>query len=334
MDGLLDAFIGYLRAERGASPRTVDAYAADLIGWLRALDRRGVGDVDAISRDDVTAHVESLSRRGLSARSQARHLAAMRSFHRFLVADRFARRDPTEDVDTPRSIRRLPGFLTLEEVEALLAAPDVTTAAGARDRAMIELLYATGLRVSELCRLTVNDVQLQAGFVTAMGKGKKERLVPLGRFAQERIAAYLAGAREAILGGRASRALFVTRRGGAFTRQGFWKLLRRHARAAGIARPLSPHKLRHSFATHLVERGADLRAVQAMLGHADLSTTQIYTHVTRARLHALYDALHPRSRRAAGGAWPVVRDAQAPKLSSSAPATRTARSNASSPRRR
>ena len=325
MDGLLDAFIGYLRAERGASPRTVDAYAADLTRWLRALERRGARDVDAIGREDVTAHLESLSRRGLSGRSQARHLAAMRSFHRFLVSERLARTDPTEDVDTPRSIRKLPLFLTVEEVEALLEAPDEDTAAGCRDRAMIELLYATGLRVSELCRLTLNDVRLEAGFVITMGKGKKERLVPLGRFAQERIAAYLSRSRQEILGERASRALFVTTRGRPFTRQGFWKLLRRYALAAGIVKPLSPHKLRHSFATHLVERGADLRAVQMMLGHADLSTTQIYTHVSRARLHQQYHHLHPRSQR--GGS-------PARAVSSSAPATRTARSTASSSRHR
>ena len=320
MDGLLDAFIGYLRAERGASPRTVDAYAADLNGWLRALQRRGVCEVDAISREDVTAHLESLSRRGLSARSQARHLAAMRSFHRFLVSERLARSDPTEDVDTPRAIRKLPHFLTVEEVEALLEAPDVSVAAGCRDRAMIELLYATGLRVSELCRLTINDVRLEAGFLTTMGKGKKERLVPIGRFAQERIAIYLNDARGALLGQRSSRALFVTRKAGPFTRQGFWKLLRRYARAAGILKPLSPHKLRHSFATHLVERGADLRAVQAMLGHADLSTTQIYTHVSQARLHQQYHACHPRGRGRSPGRT----------LSSGTPATRRAPSGASS----
>lgn len=333
MEGLLDAFIGYLRVERGASPRTVDAYAADLSGWLAALGRRGIADVDAASRDDVAAHLQSLSLRGLSARSQARHLASMRAFHRFLIAERLARGDPTEDVDTPRSARKLPVFLTLEEVETLLAAPDVRTNEGARDRAMIELLYATGLRVSELCRLTVNDVQLQAGFVTTMGKGKKERLVPLGRFAQESIAAYLARPREAILRGRTSRALFVTRNGRAFTRVGFWKLLRRYARAAGIDKAISPHKLRHSFATHLVERGADLRAVQAMLGHADLATTQIYTHVAQGHLQALYDAHHPRSLRASAGSRGrgVPRGA---RVSSEAPAARRAPSAAASSRRR
>lgn len=308
MDGLLDIFIGYLRAERGASPKTVEAYGADVTRWLEALKRQGLSDIDEVGRDQVTAHLQSLSRSGLAARSQARHLAALRVFHRFLVAEKLAKRDPTEDVDTPKAIKKLPIFLTLDEVETLLAAPDETTISGARDRAMLEVLYATGLRVSELCRLTLNDVVLSAGYLTAMGKGKKERLVPLGKFAQEKVKAYLEGPRDVILKGRESRFLFVTRTGGPFTRQGFWKLLRQYALKTGINKPLSPHKLRHSFATHLVERGADLRAVQAMLGHADISTTQIYTHVTRARLHALYDQHHPRSR---GGRPPAARRAQA-----------------------
>ncbi|MBX5484495.1 MAG: site-specific tyrosine recombinase XerD [Myxococcaceae bacterium] len=295
MEGLLDIFIGYLRAERGASPKTVDAYASDVTRWLEALRKKGITDVDAIRRDDVMAHMQALSRAGLSARSQARHLAAIRVFHRFLVAERLAKLDPTEDVDTPRAPKKLPVFLTLEEVEALLAAPDPKTVAGARDQAMLEVLYATGLRVSELCRLQLNDIHLQAGYLTAMGKGKKERLVPIGRKAQEAVAAWLNGPRDVLLRGRESRALFVTRTGGPFTRQGFWKLLRQYALKAGIHKALSPHKLRHSFATHLVERGADLRAVQQMLGHADISTTQIYTHVSRAHLHALYDQHHPRA---------------------------------------
>jgi integrase/recombinase XerD len=187
--------------------------------------------------------------------------------------------------------------LTLTEVEALLRAPDPKTAAGVRDLAMLELLYATGLRVSELVRLSVNDVNLDAGFVVAFGKGSKERLVPIGKKAIESVRAYLAGPRAAILKGRASRALFVTPRAAAFSRMGFWKLLRRYALKAGIKKRLSPHKLRHSFATHLLERGADLRMVQAMLGHKNLATTQVYTHVERSRLKAVYQAHHPRSRR-------------------------------------
>ncbi len=295
MEGLLDIYVGYLRAERGAAAKTVEAYASDVSRWLESLQKKRVTEIDEVNRDHVVGYLQSLSRRGLSARSQARHLASLRVFHRFLVAEKLARLDPTEDVDTPRAVKKLPVFLTLDEVEALLAAPDETTIPGARDKAMLELLYATGLRVSELCRLGLNDVQLGAGYVIAFGKGKKERLVPIGRVAAAQVEAWLSGPREVMLKGRESRALFVTRMGGAFTRQGFWKLLRQYALKAGIRKALSPHKLRHSFATHLVERGADLRAVQAMLGHADISTTQIYTHVSKAHLHQLYDQHHPRA---------------------------------------
>ncbi|WP_141594593.1 site-specific tyrosine recombinase XerD [Myxococcus sp. AB056] len=295
MEGMLDAFIAFIRAERGLSGKTVDAYAADINVYFEDLRSRGVSDVTQARQEDVSAHLAALGKRGLGKRSQARHLAALRGFHRFLVAERMADKDPTEDLDTPRSARKLPSFLTLEEVEQLLAAPDERTSTGVRDKAMLEVLYATGLRVSELCGLGINDVQLTAGYLVAKGKGAKERLVPLGSVAIEKVQAYLAESRPAVLGRRKSQALFVTPRGAGFTRQGFWKLLKRYALKAGIVKPLSPHKLRHSFATHLVERGADLRAVQQMLGHADLATTQIYTHVNAARLRSVYDEFHPRS---------------------------------------
>ncbi len=293
MDGLLDLFIGHLRAERASSPHTVDAYARDITGWLGHLGKQGVADIAEARRAHMTGYMEVLARKGLSAKTQARKLAALRTFHRFLREERLSSIDPTENVDRPRVPQSLPVFLTVEEVEELLAAPQVQTLAGARDVAMLEVLYATGLRVSELCRLELNDLQLRAGYLIVMGKGKKERLVPVGQKATEAVGAYLDGPRAALLRGRQSRALFVTRLGRAFSRAGFWKLLRRYALKAGIKKPLSPHKLRHSFATHLLERGADLRAVQAMLGHSDISTTQIYTHVTRARLFALYQQHHP-----------------------------------------
>jgi integrase/recombinase XerD len=230
----------------------------------------------------------------LAAGSVVRHLSALRTFHAFLRQERICAHDPTRDVDRPRLARKLPVYLTVSEVEALLGAPRSGWVEGQRDRAMLELLYATGLRVSELVRLSVNDVNVDAGFVVALGKGNKERVIPMGSVAAAQVKAYLAGPREALLRGRPARALFVTRLRKAFTRQGFWKLLKRYALAAGIRKPLSPHKLRHSFATHLIEGGADLRAVQTMLGHADLATTQIYTHVDRARLWKRYDASHPR----------------------------------------
>lgn len=295
LEPFLDAFVAYLRAERGLSPRTVEAYARDLVEYLEALRQARVGSPEAVRQEHVRGHLATLGHR-LSARSQARHLAALRMFHRFLIAEHHAAADPTEQVETPRQARRLPVFLTLDEVEALLEAPRDTTPAGLRDRAILHVLYATGLRVSELVGLSINSVQLDAGYVVARGKGDKERLVPLGRRAVAEVRAWLGRGRPALLRGRASRALFVGPRGTALTRQGVWKLLRRHALAAGIKKRLSPHKLRHSFATHLVERGADLRVVQAMLGHADLATTQIYTHVDGRRLRAVYDAAHPRSR--------------------------------------
>jgi integrase/recombinase XerD len=300
VEGLLDLFIAYLRAERGLSARTVDAYADDLRRYLEDLSRDGRRDIAQVTADDVRAHLGRLAQRKLGPRSRARHLAAIRMFHRFLQAEKLAGSDPTEDVETPRSPRKLPIYLTLDEVEALLAAPDVRTVAGMRDRAMIELLYATGLRVSELVSLPANAVDLPQGFLIARGKGDKERIVPIGSKAVASVQAYLQGPRETILHGRRAAALFVTPRGQGFTRMGFWKLLRRYALKAGIRKPLSPHKLRHSFATHLVERGADLRAVQAMLGHADLATTQIYTHVDGARLRAVYDQHHPLGRTSRG----------------------------------
>ncbi len=293
---LLDHYITYLRAERNLAAKTVDAYAADVRDYLTELQKRGVM-VESATREDVLEHLAFLGKKGLSPRSRARHLAALRGFHKFLEDEKLAPEDPTSDLDTPKHARKLPVFLTLDEVEVLLAAPDVKTLPGIRDRAMIEVLYATGLRVSELVSLGINDVNLNDGYVIAFGKGRKERLVPLGKKAMEALKTWLEGPRLSMLKGRDSRALFISPRGKGLTRMGFWKLLRRHARGAGITKLISPHKLRHSFATHLVERGADLRAVQAMLGHADLGTTQIYTHVDSQRLRAIYDDKHPRSRR-------------------------------------
>ena len=291
----LDVFVGYLRAERGLAARTVEAYARDLAEYLRHLASHGVRTPDGIQAAHVRRHLDALGARGLSSRSQARHLAAVRVFHRFLLAEQHAREDPTAHTETPRAARRLPVVLSLEEVEALLDAPRPDSPSGVRDRAMLSLLYATGLRVSELVSLPVEALRLDAGFLIARGKGNKERLVPVGSRALEAVRLYLAQARPLLLHGRPSRALFVTQRGRGFSRQGFWKLVCRYARAAGIQKRVSPHKLRHSFATHLVERGADLRSVQAMLGHADLATTQIYTHVDAKRLRSVYDRAHPRS---------------------------------------
>lgn len=295
LEPLADLYLDFLRTERGLSSNTLEAYSRDLREYLDFLASEQVAEPDRVVRDHLERHLAALFGRGLSQRSQARHLAAVRGFHRFLLRERHALVDPVEGVETPRGQRRLPIFLTLEEVERLLVAPDPGTHQGRRDLAMLEVLYATGLRVSELCALTPGDVNLRDGFLIARGKGKKERLVPLGDFAVDRLNDWLEVGRPGLLGARASRHLFPGRRGAALTRQAVWKNVGRYARAAGIAKQLSPHKLRHSFATHLLERGADLRVVQALLGHADISTTQIYTHVDRARARALYDKAHPRA---------------------------------------
>ena len=218
-----------------------------------------------------------------------------RQLFRFFKGERIISVDPTEDVDLPRFGRKLPEYLSTEEVDSLLASPDRRTPRGARDAAMIETLYATGLRVSELCKLRLRDLNFDAGYLRAMGKGRKERLVPVGEAALESIRGYVETVRAGFTGGRALDTLFLTHHGRAMTRQGFWKLLGRYATVAGIRKRISPHKLRHSFATHLVERGADLRAVQAMLGHADIGTTEIYTHLSRSHLRKVYDRYHPRS---------------------------------------
>jgi integrase/recombinase XerD len=292
---LLDLYVTFLRAERNLAPNSIEAYATDVRDYLQFLGRAKVACKKA-TRDEVLEHLAELQNAGLSAKSRARHLAALRGFHRFLEDEKIISENPADDLDSPKLAQKLPVFLTLPEVEALLDAADEATVSGCRDRAMVQLLYATGLRVSELIHLKVSDVNLQSGFVVTLGKGRKERVVPIGKIAREKVEAYLARSRPVLLKGKSVDALFVTPRRAGFTRMGFWKLLRRYAVKVGIKKPLSPHKLRHSFATHLLERGADLRAVQAMLGHADLSTTQIYTHVNATRLKTLYDAHHPRSR--------------------------------------
>jgi integrase/recombinase XerD len=295
LDALVDEYLTALVAERGASRHTREAYARDLARYLDFLEDQGLRNVAAIRPPHLNAFFARLRESGLTERSVARALSAVRGLHRFLLATGRAAEDPTELVRRPRAPRRLPGVLSLAQVEGLLAVPDTRRPPGLRDRAMLELLYATGLRVSELTGLPLGAVNLTAGFVRAVGKGDKERVVPVGREALRRLREYLERGRPALLKGRESPALFVGRRGRPLTRQGFWALLKRCARDSGIGRAVSPHTLRHSFATHLLERGADLRAVQMMLGHADLGTTQIYTHVARTHLKEVHRRFHPRA---------------------------------------
>jgi integrase/recombinase XerD len=280
--------------EQGLAPNTLAAYRSDLTlfgRWLAARGRTLRGGDAA----DIRDYLASRQQRRFSARSQARLTASLKRFYRHLVRERARTDDPTALLDAPRLPRSLPHSLTQQDVEALLAAPDAQTTLGARDRAMLELMYASGLRVSELTRLKAHEIDLAANVVRVTGKGGRERLVPMGEEAAARIAAYLREARPALVHGQASDFLFVTRRGGPMTRQNFWTLIKRYAAAAGIRVPLSPHTLRHAFATHLLEHGADLRVVQLLLGHRDLSTTQIYTHVAQARLREIHRQHHPRA---------------------------------------
>jgi integrase/recombinase XerD len=295
LDAALDLFLVHVRVEKGLAANTVEGYGHDLRRYLDHLAAAGVTDWSRVGRRDIQDHLGALVERGLSPRSQARALSAIRTFHRLLAAEKLTPSDPADEVDSPRRERKLPQPLSPAECADLLAAPDARSAAGRRDRAMLELLYATGLRVSELVGLTLNDVNLETRVLVARGKGNKERLVPVGAPAAESIKGYLGGARQLLLKGRRSPDLFVTSRGGRMTRHGFARLLDRHGRAAGIRRRVSPHKLRHSFATHLLAGGADLRSVQAMLGHADVATTQIYTHVDTTQARRLYDRFHPRA---------------------------------------
>jgi len=296
----LRSFLHFCQAEKGLSANTLEAYRRDLAGLGQWLGKR---NLVAISLDDLRLYLDNLRRRGLSNRSIARQVTTLRGFFGFLLEEGEMSNNPAELLAAPKIGAALPKYLDHERIGQLIEAPNSATPTGLRDRAMLDLLYATGLRVSELIKLRVADLDEYQGLVRVMGKGGKQRLVPVGKAALAAIEVYRTGQREQILGGRVSPFLFVTARGTSMTRQGFWKLLRAHGKQAGIFRSLSPHVLRHTFATHLLEGGADLRSVQTMLGHADIGTTQIYTHVMRSRLRQTVDRHHPRAaaRKITGG---------------------------------
>jgi integrase/recombinase XerD len=293
VDEAVDRYLTWLAAERRVSPHTLAAYGRDCAALVQFLERQGVTDHAGVLPGHIGNFLAAEQRRGLSARSRARVLAAVRGLFGFLVREGVLATDPSRELRRPRLGRRLPESLGREAVAKLLA-PAAAEVLVQRDIAMIELIYAAGLRVSEVVSLTVSQVKLEAGYLTVVGKGRKERAVPIGRLARERLLAYLKDVRPPILGRRLSPFLFVTRAGKPMTRQGFWRRLRRRALQAEVREHLSPHTLRHAFATHLVEGGADLRAVQLMLGHADIATTEIYTHVARERLREVHKKFHPR----------------------------------------
>jgi integrase/recombinase XerD len=291
---MIDTYLTYLRDVKRMSGNTVESYARDLAALAAFAEARGTA-VDALARRDLEAFVRSLMARGLSPRSVARAVACVRGYFRFTALERKLEESPAADLRAPRAWAALPKFLDFDEVDRLLAQPDVGTPRGLRDKALLEVLYASGMRVSELVAIKPGDLNLEEGYLTCVGKGDKERIVPVGQAATESLKRYMRDGRPALLRKRTSPWLFVNARdGGPLSRVGFWKVLKVYGVKAGITREISPHVLRHSFATHLLERGADLRAIQVMLGHADLSTTQIYTHVLEARLRAVYDRYHPR----------------------------------------
>lgn len=294
MNDYLDLFISYLTVEKGLSPNTRSAYSRDLVRYLDFIEKSGRQKPSDVGPDDIAAFMGTLQRLEIGPRSRARCLSAIRMFHKFLMIENYADCNPATIIEAPRTLHKLPQFLDGREIDALFTACLGKRDEDLRDLAMLELLYATGLRVSELVNLKLREVNLDSGYLMTVGKGNKERLVPIGDSARLRVAAYLDTVRYRVDQRRQSPYLFLSRLGGAMSRQAFWDIIKKRSKMAAIRKNISPHTLRHSFATHLLENGADLRSVQIMLGHADLASTQIYTHVTRERLKRLHQQIHPR----------------------------------------
>lgn len=293
-DYIFDMFLDHLRVERGLASNTIEAYGRDINRYLDFLEDRGSPAPEKANRSLVMSYLIELSHAGIGARSRSRALSALKGFYSFLSKEGIIEENPAGNIDSPKSPTYLPKYLSQDEVENLLAAPDLETAGGLRDKAMLELLYACGLRVSELIGLQISQVNLEAGYLRTMGKGSKERLIPFGDEAGRWIKNYINGSRGALLGNKTSAYLFLNRRGSGLSRQYFWRKVRDYSVQANIRKTISPHTLRHSFATHLLAHGADIRSVQMMLGHSDISTTEIYTHVADARLKNIHREKHPR----------------------------------------
>jgi len=292
---LLDEFLNYLSVERGLSKNTISSYRTDLIHFIGYLDKKGMGAIEAVKRQDITNYLLSLKDRGISSNSISRALVAIKMFYRFLVQEHLTKDDVAGILESPRLIRPLPNVLGMAEVDKLISAPDLRDWMGIRDKAVLELMYATGMRVSEMVELTTDGLNLDVGFIKCKGKGGKERIVPLGKSAKEALSRYIEKVRPKLLKAKSDPHLFLSRLGKKISRQSFWKMIKRNAKKARIKKDITPHTLRHSFATHLLERGADLRVVQEMLGHADIATTQIYTHINKERLKSIHKQFHPRA---------------------------------------
>ncbi|NIS60827.1 MAG: site-specific tyrosine recombinase XerD [Proteobacteria bacterium] len=295
MERWIDSYMNYITVERGLSQNTLDSYGADLVRYQSFLRELGIVQIAETSKLEVMAYLLSLRKRDLSDKTVARSIAVLRGFYRWLADEGVLQGNPLEDMESPRTTRSLPEVLSLDEVDSLLNQPDPSNPIGLRNKAMLELLYATGLRVSELTNLVLTNINLEAGYLIVLGKGAKQRIVPMGQEALHWLKRYLEESRQRLLGNNRSPRTFVSQWGRGMTRQSFWKIMKKYALMAGIRKKISPHTLRHSFASHLLEGGADLRSVQSLLGHVDISTTQIYTHVTRERLKKIHAQYHPRS---------------------------------------
>jgi len=295
MDKLIERFIHYLAVERGLALNTLESYQRDLVSYVEFVSKSGIHDLNQTRRANIIAFLANLQRKGRATSTISRNLASLRAFYGFLLRDGLIDGDPTTNLESPKIEKRLPKVLSVKEVEALLEGPDTGAVAGIRDKAMLELLYATGIRVSELVSLNQSDVNLNMGFLKCYGKGSKERIIPLGSVALQAVSDYIMRSRSKLLRNPGEESLFLNHHGQRLSRQGFWKIIKKYAGNADIDKEITPHTLRHSFATHLLENGADLRAVQEMLGHADISTTQIYTHLTKSRLKEVYAKTHPRA---------------------------------------
>ncbi len=294
MYNLVDEYLNFLAVEKGVSLNTLEAYSRDLIRYVEFNQDRKIKNIKDIVSDDVITYLGNLRESGLTANSVNRGLAALRGFYKYLIRENIVVENPVANIELARVWMRLPDTLSMEEMNLLLRQPDMKTFSGIRDKAMLELMYATGIRVSELISLTINSINWQVGYLITIGKGKKERIVPIGKTAIDSLDRYVKNIRQKISKENTTNTLFLNRYGRGLTRQGFWKIVRKYVNKAGLQKKVHPHTFRHSFATHLLEGGADLRSVQVMLGHADISTTQIYTHITRERLKKIHKKYHPR----------------------------------------